>query len=174
MNNKYSNFKATMAIATASFRSIVRSPSSVVFTLLFPLIFILVFGFIGGNTVSVDVGVAKNSDIKNPLFDSLKKISVINLIQNQSAADMQSNLSKGHIDAILDIEKHNTAPYMTVDVTYTQASQEKGSILQSVLMRMFYKINQATRPAFAPPPVDSWAFPCSVPAFSVRRSCSLA
>jgi ABC-2 type transport system permease protein len=153
MNNKYSNFKATMAIATASFRSIVRSPSSVVFTLLFPLIFILVFGFIGGNTVSVDVGVAKNSDIKNPLFDSLKKISVINLIQNQSAADMQSNLSKGHIDAILDIEKHNTAPYMTVDVTYTQASQEKGSILQSVLMRMFYKINQATRPAFAPPPV---------------------
>jgi ABC-2 type transport system permease protein len=64
----YSNFKATMAIAKASFRSIIRSPSSVVFTLLFPLIFILVFGFISGSgVISVDVGVAKTNDTLNPV-----------------------------------------------------------------------------------------------------------
>lgn len=150
---KYSNFKATLAIAKASFRSIVRSPSSVVFTLLFPLIFILVFGFIGGSTVSVDVGVAKNSDTHNRLFDSLKKVSIINFIQDQSTADMNANLSKGHIDAIMDIEKHNTAPYYTVNVQYTKASQEKGNILQSILRTMFYKMDIATRPSNAPPPV---------------------
>ena len=153
MNESYSNFRATMAIAKASLRSILRSPSSVVFTLLFPLIFILVFGFIGGNTVSVDVGLAKNSDVHNRFLDTLKKVSVINLITDQSAAEMNSNLSKGHIDAILNIQKHTTAPYLTVGVTYTQASQEKGSILQSVLMRMFYRMSQGTRPAFAPPPI---------------------
>jgi ABC-2 type transport system permease protein len=150
---KYSNFNATLAIAKASFRSITRSPSSVVFTLLFPLIFILVFGFIGGSTVSVDIGVAKNSDIHNRLFDSLKKISIINFIQDQSTADMNVNLSKGHIDAIMDIEKHNTAPYYTVNVQYTKASQEKGNILQSLLRTMFYKMDIATRPSNAPPPV---------------------
>ena len=153
MNKPYSNFKATLAIAKASLRSILRSPSAVVFTLLFPLIFILVFGFIGGSTVAVDVGVAKGSDTQNRLFDTLKKVKIINLIQDQSAADMNSNLSKGHIDAILDIQKHNTPPYLTVNVQYTKASQEKGSILQSVLRTMFYRIDMATRTGNAPPPV---------------------
>jgi ABC-2 type transport system permease protein len=149
----YSNFKATLAIAKASFRSILRSPSAVVFTLLFPLIFILVFGFIGGNAISVDVGVAKNSDTDNPIFASLKKTSVVNLIQDQSTADMNANLLKGHIDAILDIEKHQTAPYYTVNVQYTKASLEKGNILQSLLRTMFYKMDIAAKPSDAPPPV---------------------
>jgi len=153
MTKPYSNFKATLAIAKASFRSITRSPSSVVFTLLFPLIFILVFGFIGGSTVSVDIGVAKNSDTQNPIFASLKKTSIVNLIQDQSTTEMNDNLSKGHIDAILDIEKHNTAPYYTVNVQYTKASQEKGNILQSLLRTMFYRMDIATRPSNAPPPV---------------------
>lgn len=153
MTKPYSNFKATLAIAKASFRSITRSPSSVVFTLLFPLIFILVFGFIGGSTVSVDIGVAKNSDTQNPIFASLKKTSIVNLIQDQSTTEMNDNLSKGHIDAILDIEKHSTAPYYTVNVQYTKASQEKGNILQSLLRTMFYKMDIATRPSNAPPPV---------------------
>ena len=153
MTKPYSNFKATLAIAKASFRSITRSPSSVVFTLLFPLFLILVSGFIGGSTVSVDVGVSQNSDIHNQLFDSLKKISIINFIQDQSTADMNANLSKGHIDAIMDIEKHNTAPYYTVNVQYTKASQEKGNILQSLLRTMFYRMDIATRPSNAPPPV---------------------
>jgi ABC-2 type transport system permease protein len=47
-NMKYSNTRATLAIAKASFRSILRSPSAVVFSLAFPLIFILVFANIGG------------------------------------------------------------------------------------------------------------------------------
>jgi hypothetical protein len=47
------------AIARASFRSITRSPSAVVFTLAFPLVFILVFGFIGGGGISVHVAVKK-------------------------------------------------------------------------------------------------------------------
>ncbi len=59
---KYSNTRATLAIAVASFRSIIRSPSAVVFSLAFPLIFIVVFASIGGNAISVDVGVAKTCD----------------------------------------------------------------------------------------------------------------
>lgn len=153
MNKEYSNFKATMAIAKASFRSIVRSPSSVVFTLLFPLIFILVFGFIGGSTVSVDIGVAKTSDTHNPLYDSLKKVSILNFITDQSTADMNANLSKGHIDAIMNIEKHPAPPFYTINVEYTKASQEKGNILQSLLRTMFYKMDIATKPKDAPPPV---------------------
>src|ERR1700748_2914865 len=102
MNQPYSNFKATLAIAKASFRSIIRSPSSVVFTLLFPLIFILVFGFIsGGGVICVDVGVAKTNDTLNPVYQAIKKVKVVKLIHDQTEAQMEDDLKKGTIDAIL-------------------------------------------------------------------------
>lgn len=62
MKKPYSNTKATLALAKASFRSIMRSPSAVVFTLAFPLIFILVFGFLGGGGVKVDLAIAPGSE----------------------------------------------------------------------------------------------------------------
>ena len=149
----YSNFKATLAIAKASFRSILRSPSAVVFTLLFPLIFILVFGFIGGNAISVDIGVAKTSDTQDTIFKILKKNPIVHLIQDQSTQEMNTNLTKGHIDAILNIQKNASPPFFTVNVQYTKASQVNGEVLQSLLRNMFYRMDMANKPSDAPPPV---------------------
>ncbi|WDF54756.1 ABC transporter permease [Mucilaginibacter sp. KACC 22063] len=151
MTNNYSNFNATMAIAKASLRSILRSPSAVVFSLLFPLIFIIVFANIGGGGVKVDVGVVKGSDTINPVYQALKKVSVVNLITSQSAADMQKNLEKGSIDAVIDIKRNNARPPFSVNVKYTKASAEKGNILRSLLQSIFYQINTAGNTA--PPPV---------------------
>jgi len=156
MNKPYSNFNATLAIAKASFRSILRSPSAVIFTLLFPLIFILVFGFIGGGGITVDLGVAKGSDINNPIYKALQSSSVIHLVTDESADQMKKDLAKGHLDAILDITK-NTAtwpvyapvtgkpqqPPFTVNIQYTSASQEKGNILNSLISGILFKMNSA-------------------------------
>jgi ABC-2 type transport system permease protein len=150
-NKPYSDLKATLAIAKASFRSIVRSPSSVVFTLLFPLIFILVFGFIsGGGVISVDVGVAKTNDTLNPVYQALKKVSVVKLIHNQTPKEMEDNLKKGTIDAILDIQKNPQPPYFTVNVQSSKASGEKMAILRSALNNIFFEINSHI--PNAPPP----------------------
>src|SRR4051812_5542680 len=105
-NKPYSNLRATLAIAKASFRSIIRSPSAVVFSLLFPLIFILVFGFIGGGGISVDVGVAKSTDTLSPVYQALKQVKVVHLITKMSEEDMTKNLEKGSIDVVLDIHKN--------------------------------------------------------------------
>src|SRR5580692_5240671 len=100
---KYNNTRATLAIATASFRSIIRSPSAVVFSLAFPLIFIVVFANIGGGAITMDVGVAKTCDTIGPVYQALKRTGIVHLIKNQSAAEMAKNLSKGNIDVILNI-----------------------------------------------------------------------
>jgi ABC-2 type transport system permease protein len=156
---KYSNTKATLAIALASFRSIIRSPSAVVFSLAFPLVFITVFANIGGSPVKVDVGVAKTCDTINPIFQALKKASVVNLIRDQSTENMNKNLSKGTIDVILDIKTTNKGwtiypplaalpsskpqkPPFTVDVQYTKASQ-KGAIFQSVLSGIITNVEKS-------------------------------
>ena len=164
MNPKpYSNTKATLAIAKASFRSILRSPSAVVFTLAFPLIFIIVFANIGGGGVKVDVGVAKGCDTISAVYQALKNTNVVNLITNQSAEEMNTNLSKGSLDAIVSI-KNNREPnnkpgtqgytiypplsgaqktLFTINVQYTKASVEKGNILRSVLRSIYYNVNNS-------------------------------
>ena len=147
----YSNLNATLAIAKASLRSILRSPSAVVFTLAFPLIFIVVFANVGGGGVTVDVGVAKTCDTINPIYQSLKKVSVVKLITTMPTYNMQKNLEKGTIDAVLDIQKGNSQPPYTINVKYTKASGEKGNILRSVLSSLLFQIN--TRLGNSPPPV---------------------
>jgi ABC-2 type transport system permease protein len=154
MNKPYSNTKATLAIARASFRSILRSPSAVVFSLVFPLIFIVVFANIGGSGVTVDVGVAKTCDTTNPVYQILKKNQLMNLIKDQSTDEMNKNLSKGSIDAILDIRKNATSnwttsplpsaaaikPPFSINVQYTKASS-KGAILKSALNNILYQVS---------------------------------
>jgi ABC-2 type transport system permease protein len=143
---KYNNTRATLAIAMASFRSIIRSPSAVVFSLVFPLIFIVVFANIGGTGVTVDVGVAKTCDTSKSdfLYQALKQNKIINLITDQSTEEMNKNLSKGSIDAILNINYNShyaiypplsalkSKPLYDINVTYTKASN-KGGIFKSIL-----------------------------------------
>ena len=160
----YSNTRATLAIAKASFRSILRSPSAVVFSLVFPLIFIVVFANIGGSGVTVDVGVAKTCDTANPVYQILKRNQLLHLIRNQSADEMNKNLSKGSIDAVLDIAKNATIdrttspmpspaiikPPFSINVQYTKASS-KGAILKSALNNILYQLGTAMNngPQFA-------------------------
>ena len=154
---KYSNTRATLAIAKASFRSILRSPSAVVFSLVFPLIFIVVFANIGGSGVSVDVGVSKTCDTLNPVYKALKTVKIVNLIKDQSTDEMNKNLSKGSIDAIIDVKvngagstvlpplsalpQNRVSPFV-VNMQYTKASQ-KGDILKPVLSNIMVNINKA-------------------------------
>ncbi|MBY0244476.1 MAG: ABC transporter permease, partial [Sphingobacteriaceae bacterium] len=139
---KYSNLNATMALAKASFRSILRSPSAVVFTLAFPLIFILVFGFLGNNGIKTTVAIAPQSDLNNPIIKALKKEDIVKLITEKSDAAIKIGLEKGEYDALLDIQKNETqSPAYLVKITYTSASLSKGNILKSILNNIKYDLN---------------------------------
>jgi ABC-2 type transport system permease protein len=150
-NQPYSNLKATLAIAKASFRSITRSPSAVVFSLAFPLIFILVFGFIGGGGgIKVDIGVAKGTDTSNVIYKALKRSPIVHFV-DEPEADMKADLIKGRIDAIINIQKTNVGVTpLLLDVQYTEASQEKGKIFRSVVDGVLGFINKAQNTT--PPP----------------------
>lgn len=141
--HSYSYWRSTLALARASFLSITRSPSAVVFTLIFPLIFIVAFGFIGGGGVSLKVGLLKSSDTNNPVYSSLEKNKVIDFITQRTEKELGADLEKGTIDAVLDIKRNTegTIPGYTVYLKTTEASPEKGSVFKSILNSIFYKIN---------------------------------
>jgi len=143
----YSNTKATLALAKASFRSIMRSPSAVVFTLAFPLIFILVFGFLGGGGTKIDVGITPGADLNNPVIGMLEKTGMIRLVKDKSKAEFDRLLEKGNVDAMIDVHKKLNSSAYSVNVVYTSASRDKGGILKTVLNNLFY--DQTLKPSVA-------------------------
>jgi ABC-2 type transport system permease protein len=106
----------------------------------------VIFANIGGGAVSIDAGLAKNTDTLNPIYQVLKNYKVINLRKDLSVADMQKNLNKGSLDAIINIRKNNGLPAYTLDVTFTAASQEKGNMLRSLLKSLLYQFNTQADP----------------------------
>ena len=140
---KYNQFQATMAITKASLSSILRSPSAVVFSLLFPLIFIVVFGFIGGGGISVDVGLDKKSDTANAIIQVLKgENSGVRLNTTDSEEDMMNNLKKGSLDAIINVQPiaDKTGKYKVM-IQLSSASPKNGQVFNSMLQGLVNRIN---------------------------------
>jgi len=102
----YSNVRALRALVTASLQSIMRSPSAIVFGIAFPLVFILVFGFIGGGSgFSVRVANAPGSDTTSPLYHALKSIPAIKWNNYPDTASISKALNEGDIAATIMISQ---------------------------------------------------------------------
>jgi ABC-2 type transport system permease protein len=125
-----------LAITKASLRAIFRSPSAVIFGFAFPLIFILVFGFIGGGGITVRIALKNLSDTNNILMrNGLLKNPSVRLIKYQTEEEAKKELSKGNIAAIIEIDSTlsvNGYQY-SFKTTTSSASMDKFPILQSQL-----------------------------------------
>jgi ABC-2 type transport system permease protein len=146
---KYSQFSAMFAITKASLRALLRNPSAVVFNLVFPLIFIIVFGFITGGGFSIDIAVDKNSDKDNPVYKSIEQIKSVKLLQNIPDTEIFSDLEKGRIDAVINIQK-NEKGNLTVNLKTSKSSPERGSFFKMMIKEIIDKQNLARIEATVP------------------------
>ncbi len=100
---KYSNMRAMRSLIKASLQSILKSPSAIVFTIAFPLIFILVFGFLGnGSGFHIRVAAAPGSDTSGGLYSILHKVDVLKWVDGDTAS-INKMLKQGDIVATIDI-----------------------------------------------------------------------
>ncbi|MGE7775107.1 ABC transporter permease [Chitinophaga sp. NPDC101104] len=139
------------AITKASIRAMFRSPSAVVFSLAFPLVFILVFGFIGGRSGSVKVGIDKRSDTTSQMYQRLAAAPNLKLVTDEPQADMEDDLRKGRLTAILRIEKgagaDSAAPQLKLHVkTSTATSPDNKAQLINVLQMGINAANDVVYP----------------------------
>ena len=143
-----------LAITKASLRAIFRSPSAVVFSFVFPFIFILVFGFIGdgGGVPVYKIAIDKNCDTTNALYDSIKTSNRIKIVRFENDKDLRSSLVKGKIAGILKITKPNaqSSAYQYAIKT-TSASDDKWPQVIPILNTISDRINNskfADRPSY--------------------------
>ncbi len=153
----YNQTTAMLAITRASFRSIFRSPSAVVFSFAFPLIFILVFGFIGdrGSGPAFKIALDKNSDPNNALFDSLIANKNIRIVTYNSDEELNTDLKKGRITGVVKIEKNlieGSQPGYLMKFRSTTASADKYPQFLMLMDGIINKVSNAVftgRPQYA-------------------------
>ena len=136
------------AIAKASLTGVFRSPSAVVFSFVFPLIFILVFGFIGNSgRVSVRVAFDPKSDTGNMVYNGLRSISALNVIEKDSA-ELTRDLEKGRISAIITVRKDTAAvtPAQIHIKTSDAVNPQNIQVLRSIMEGMIKGMNENRYP----------------------------
>jgi ABC-2 type transport system permease protein len=148
MHRKYSQLRAALAVAKASLWSMFRSPTSVVFSLLFPIIFIVVFGSMVDNAaIKIKVGIAKNCDTSNIVYKAITAIKIIQPEIDMTPEAMLEALKKGQIAAILNISNNSTiAPHYKVELTTAQSSADKIALLESVMRESVNRLNEKIFP----------------------------
>jgi len=143
----YSQLRAMLAITKASLTNIRSNPASILFSIVFPLIFVVVFGFLSGSEFKIDVGVEKNCDTTNVIYQAIATQSTIRLVTDQSERDMGINLTKGKLDGVLLIQKSAVVgePYI-VNLKTTKASLQGGAFLKFILNEIIDKQTLKTNP----------------------------
>ena len=143
LEKKYSQARATFAIIRASFRGTLRNPSAIIFTIVFPLVFIVVFGFIRPGNISLDVGVYPECDTTGIIFKSLKNIPGVHLLTGKPTAELEKQLFKGRLDAILNITKDSTknSSVQIVNLSVANATRDNGAIIKSIIGNVIDKYN---------------------------------
>lgn len=145
MAQSYSQFTAFAAVTKAALRSIAKSPSSVVFTIAFPLVFILVFGFLGGGSAySIKAGIAPDADTLNPVYMGLTQVDMVRLSPVKDGKQLQEELRKGNISVLLHINESKEAPRYKVFMEVNAADQDKARQLQAVLEKIVLSQDPAT------------------------------
>jgi ABC-2 type transport system permease protein len=142
---KYKQSKALLAMAKASLKGNLRSPSAVIFSLAFPLIFIVAFGFMGDTPASVKIGVDPATDTSSFVFQLMKKEPSLKLVTDETAAEMEDDLKKGHITAIVTVTKTPVQPgvpdthpdlHCDVKVKTSTAAVDKFGLFNNILKGM--------------------------------------
>lgn len=144
MSKPYSQIRAMLAITRASLRAVFRSPSAVIFSFAFPLIFILVFGFIGGGSrINVRVAFDNTTDTTTTLYRAITTLPGLSLVHAPEQT-LRSDLSKGRLHAIIRISKTNQqTPGYLIDLISSEAvNPQNVQVLRSMLDGLITNMNK--------------------------------
>jgi ABC-2 type transport system permease protein len=145
MDKKYSQWKALSAMAKASFKAIMKSPQTLFFSILFPLIFVFIFGsFRDGGFTVYNLGVSPSCDTSNALYKLIDGSGYVKLQAGKDTAAMQREMEKGNIAGIINIQKNNTpnnlSPYI-LTVKHTNATDAQIMRLKPFFENVSYQLS---------------------------------
>lgn len=137
MSQPYSQSKALWAITRASFKAIFAHPSAIVFSVLFPIIFVLIFGAFGrGGAPVYRIAIAEGCDTTNVFFQSLKLNPQLRIINYPDTIARNKELLKGRLSGVVCVKETKDSAGISrfsVDINSTSASNNTIEALKGEL-----------------------------------------
>lgn len=133
---QYSNVRALFALTRASLQSTIKSPSAIVFSIAFPMVFILVFGFLGSSRMfKMNAAIAPGSDTTNELYQSLKNNVALSWVNIEDTGTTDKMLSEGDIVALVHIDKtgKGTSSLYNVHLRSSVSQADKVAQLEAII-----------------------------------------
>jgi ABC-2 type transport system permease protein len=151
MSHPANQVKAAFAISRYSLLATLRSPTSIVFSLLFPIIFIVVFGSIDvGKAPDQKLAIAPGCDTGNMVFKAIKSIPGVIFSKSSSPAAQQESLKKGQIAAALNIRADNASnrpPHYVITLLASPSAGARIGLLKTQIGQAVDQIDQKVFPA---------------------------
>jgi ABC-2 type transport system permease protein len=144
---RYSQSRALAAITKASFKAIFANPSAIIFSILFPIIFILIFGAFGnGGAPTYRVASEPCCDTANNLFRAIKNNPQVRLVNYNDTTLRNKDLIKGRLTGIISVKTVSDSlksPHYNISVKTTSASNNTIGAFMQVLeyVKLKYELN---------------------------------
>ncbi len=139
-----------------------RDRTALFFTIIFPLIFLFVFGSINGGSGDVSFNVAiinhSQSDFAKQFVSTAESSKVLKVNKDVTTLDeAEQKMSRSELDAAIVLPKEfgetvpgQTYPSGELQVKYTQNNTQSGVALTAVLESQFKQVNQKLAPSVTP------------------------
>lgn len=139
MAKTYSQSRALWAITRASFKAIFAQPTAIFFSLLFPIIFILIFGAFGDRGApSYRIAFDPQSDTSNAFFAAIKNSQGIRVAKYADTTAMNGDLAKGELTAVLSINVVRDSLPMPRFAIGVRSSSASGGALGAFMHELDY------------------------------------
>lgn len=147
---------AILTYARTQVRAFFRDPVAMFFVILLPLIFLVVFGSIFGNTsTNVRVAVVDRSGttFAQGLLDTAEHQDLITVVDVSSLDDAKKQMSRGQVDSIIELPPgfgevaqvgDVQAPAGQMTVYYSEASPQAGQTVAAVMRSVLDDVNRQT------------------------------
>lgn len=142
--------RAFYKLLVADFKQFFRDRTALFFTFAFPLLFMLIFGFVfsGDNDVSYSIGLVNNdnSAVGDEISQALGEISIFEMAEGE-LDDRLAELEKGDLKAVILIPagmESSLASGKTASITvyYDPSQTTSAQIILSVMRQSINEINQ--------------------------------
>lgn len=142
--------RAALTLSKYSLIATLRSPTAVVFSLLFPLFFIIVFGsLVGDQNGPVKVAVAPGCDTVSLLYKAIAKIPSVELDTGFTPAQIADAMKKGTVTAVLNIANDaglSLIPHYTVSLSAPDSASRGVSLLRTMIGSVIAQIDKRVYP----------------------------
>lgn len=141
MNKKYkkpNQLRTYLVLSWYFFIAQTRNPATFAFGFIFPLVFISIFGLIGGGSQKVSVGIPTNTHTDNPIVQTVTKQEFIEPVRDDKEK-LENQLIQGKIAGVLSVSE--TGGGYSVNLQTSQAQPQQTGVLSSYLSGIVDKTN---------------------------------